>query len=109
MEIGVAPGIRVLLNSDDEPLCRGACIQEALPHAEMKMVATTGEQRDFLRRWVKAARKQIENDQLEARVDKEYKRDFAPREKYGAKLPLPVREGWKEHIRDEIRKKLKPE
>jgi urocanate hydratase len=109
MEIGVGPGIRITLNADNEPQCRGARVEDALPCAERKLRVATGEQRDFLRQWVKAARKQIGIDQLEARVDKEYKKEYEPREKYGAKLPALVREGVKEDIRNEIRKKLKPE
>jgi urocanate hydratase len=97
------------MNADNQAVCRGATIEEALPHAQTKVVLTTGEQQEFLRQWIKAARKQIENDQLEARVDKQYKKEYEPREKYGAKLPPIVREGWKEHIRAEIRTKLKPD
>jgi hypothetical protein len=108
MEIGVAPGIRVAMSADNAPVCRGASIEAALPYAQAKVIVTTGEQQDFLRQWVKAAEKQIENDQLEARVDTQYKREYEPRERYGAKLPVVMREGWKQHIRDEIRNNLKP-
>jgi hypothetical protein len=108
METGVGPGTRVALNADNEPSCRGASIEKALLYAEVKVHQTTGETKDFLGRWIKTARKQIQNDQLEARVDKQYKREYEPHEKHGAKLHAPIREGFKEHLRDEIRNKLKP-
>ena len=109
MEIGVAPGIRVGLTAGNDPFSRGATIEEALPHAQIKAASETGERRDFLLRWVQAATRQIKNDQLEARIDKQYKKLYEPGEKYIAKLSLPIRDGCKEHIRDQIRQKLKPD
>ena len=38
MEMGVAKGVRIALNADNEPSCRGASLEEALLHAEAKML-----------------------------------------------------------------------
>jgi hypothetical protein len=48
MEIGVAPGIHAALNTDSEPRCRGASVEQALVYAAMKLEEETGDRRDFL-------------------------------------------------------------
>jgi hypothetical protein len=60
MEMGVAKGVRIALNADNEPSCRGASLEEALLHAEAKAAESTGEKRDFLLTWIEKARKQIQ-------------------------------------------------
>jgi hypothetical protein len=44
MEIGVAPGIRIKLSSDCEPLCYGASMEESLDYAEQKATSAKAEQ-----------------------------------------------------------------
>ena len=108
MEIGVTRGVRVALTADSEPLCRGASVEVALPYAMLRVESETGERQEFLRRWVKAAIAQIKNDELEARVDRVFKEEYGPREKYAAKVPPVLAESWRENGRNEIRERLKP-
>ena len=108
MEIGVTRGVRVALTADNEPLCRGGSVEEALPFAMLRVESETGERQEFLRRWVKAANARIKGDELEARVEKAFKREYGPREKYAAKVPPALAESWREKGRNEIRERLKP-
>ena|ERR1700693_686546 len=112
MEIGVGPGIRIYLNADNEPRCRGASNKDALSHAYTKLVKMEheegqDEQCDIIRQWIKAVYTEIAGENLEARVDKEYKKEYERFEKHGEKLPVVVRERVKEDNRQKIRDKLK--
>jgi hypothetical protein len=108
MEIGVAPGIRITLNADNEPLCRGASLEEALPHAEEKATSVNAMQRDFILRWIEAAKRKLEIDDLDARVDTAYKKEFAAGEKHAKKLPDFLRKTAEDFMRERIRNRLKP-
>lgn len=109
MEIGIAPGMRVMLSVDGEPLCRGArSIECALPHARLKARSTTGDQQEFLLKWIEAANKRIEEDDLNARVESEYAKEYSSVEKYAKKLPDYARQPAEDFMRERIRKRLDP-
>jgi hypothetical protein len=107
MEIGVAPGVRITFNADHEPLCRGATIEEALAFAEEKAQSATGERQLFLLKWIEAAKKRIEVDDLDALVDRKYKKEYASVEKHAKTLPAFARKPVEDFMRERIRKELK--
>jgi hypothetical protein len=103
--VGIGKGVQVFFLSDGSPAWKGAPRDHTIELATTRLEGSSGDEREFLERWLQTVEAQVDADHFEEQVERAAEPRLNSRD--AKKIPSFARPIVEEAIREQERQRLK--